>query len=300
MPVDLSTDRLRLSIDPDAGAGLLVFSALVGDAWLPMMPDSRQKSCDLAAASFLMIPYSNRIADGAFSFEGQSYQLGNGEAHAIHGDTRKRPWRITEQDDTRVSCAFSSTEHEAVNWPWPFEATATYELSDGAVCTLRMSVSVTNRGDTAMPAGFGWHPYFSRHLTRPGEPVRLRFPLAGAYPDAHGTRIPSGPLQPLAPNQDFTEERDLTPDNFLDTCFHGFTGGHITWPESGVRLRFEPAESCRHLVLYNPEKPYFAVEPVLNANDGVNLLARGDETAGTVVLAPGETLASACSLIVEA
>lgn len=300
MPVDLSTDCLRLSVDPDAGAGLLAFSARVGDAWLPLMPDSRQPSCDLAAANFLMIPYSNRIADGAFAFEGQSYQLENGEAHAIHGDTRKRSWHVVEQDGARVACAFSSAEHEAVNWPWPFGATATYELSDGPEPVLHMSISLTNRGDAPMPAGFGWHPYFSRHLTRLGEPVRLQFPLAGAYPDAHGTRIPSGPLQPLAPNQDFSEERELTPENFLDTCFHGFTGGHIAWPESGVRLRFEPTATCRHLVLYNPEKPYFAVEPVLNANDGVNLLARGDETAGTVVLAPGETLASACSLIVEA
>jgi aldose 1-epimerase len=50
-------------------------------------------------------------------------------------------------------------------------------------------------------------------------------------------------------------------------------------------------------VLYNPEgKPYFAVEPVLNANDGVNLLGRGEPTAGTTVLQPGETLKSDCVL----
>ena len=58
-----------------------------------------------------------------------------------------------------------------------------------------MEVTLTNRGDTAMPGGFGWHPYFSRYLTREGELVMLEFPLEGAYPDADDTRIPSGPLR---------------------------------------------------------------------------------------------------------
>ena len=53
-------------------------------------------------------------------------------------------------------------------------------------------------------------------------------------------------------------------------------------------------------MLYNPEgKPYFAVEPVLNANDGVNLLGRDEPTAGTTVLQPGERLTSDCVLRME-
>ena len=292
--IDLHNDQLRLAVDPQAGAGILAFHGCIGDRWLPLMPDTREPGCDLAAASFLMIPYSNRIADGTFTFEGQHYQLDNTAAHAIHGDARKRPWRIVEQSPTHLRCVFTSASHDSVNWPWPFEAQAVYELRDDA---LHMEVTLTNRGDTAMPGGFGWHPYFSRYLTREGELVMLEFPLEGAYPDANDTRIPSGPLAPLKPHQDFAREREFTPVNFLDTCCYGFSGGHIAWPDSGVRLRFEPAANCRHLVLYNPEgKPYFAVEPVLNANDGVNLLGRGEPTAGTTVLQPGETLTSDCVL----
>lgn len=295
--VELSNGHLRLVVDPDVGVGVLACDGLVGDNWVPLMPDTRSADCDLAASSFLMVPYSNRIANGSFSFGGTEYQLENGEAHAIHGDTRKRAWQIVEQSDTLVRCTFSSADHDNVNWPWLFDAEAVYELAGPS---MTMAVSLTNRGDSPMPAGFGWHPYFSRTLTDDGEAVRLQFPLEGAYPDADDTRIPSGPLQPLAPNQDFGAERTLEPDNFLDTCCYGFSGGHIAWPDSGVRLRFEPADNCRHLVLYNPSgKPYFAAEPVLNANDGVNLLARGDTTAGTVPLAPGDTLRSHCALHLE-
>ena len=296
-PVELQNDRLRLVVDPDHGAGILAFSTLVDGRWLPLMPDARRPDCDLACASFLMIPYSNRIENGAFTFADGAYQLENAVGHAIHGDTRKRPWNITDQSAQLLRCTFSSAEHNQVNWPWPFDTEATFEVRDDH---LQLGLKLTNRGATAMPAGFGWHPYFSRALQQEGEPVVLQFALDGAYPDAHETRIPSGPLAPLAPHQDFRIERALLPDNALDTCCHGFAGGHIVWPESGVRLRLAAAANCRHLVLYNPVgKPYFAVEPVTNANNGVNLLAQGDPTCGTVSLEPGASLESGCALIVE-
>ena len=42
------------------------------------------------AGSFVLIPYSNRLRDGQFFFEGQEYQLRGREKHAIHGDVRDR------------------------------------------------------------------------------------------------------------------------------------------------------------------------------------------------------------------
>jgi aldose 1-epimerase len=145
-----------------------------------------------------------------------------------------------------------------------------------------------------MPAGLGWHPFYNRALTRPDEPVYLQMAVQAVYPDAHGNRIPSGPPEPLSPAQDFSQARLLAPDAFLDTCFQGYDGrGHIAWPQSGIRLSFRCAPSCTHLVIYNPlAQPYFAVEPVTNANNGVNLAARTDMRSGIVRLQPGESLAA--------
>ncbi len=293
----LENDDLRLIIDPQRGTGTLSLYGHSGDQWLPLMPDAEREDCDLSCANFLMVPYSNRIANGAFAFGQQHYQLENGAQHAIHGDVRGRPWEIAEQSTTRLRCTFSSTEHENVNWPWPFAVAADFAL-DGA--QLTMHLSLRNEGDMPMPAGFGWHPYFNRTLTRAGEPVQLHFPLDGAYPDANDTRIPSGPLQALAPHQDFAQARPLEPDNFLDTCYYGFRGGSIAWPESGVQLRVDASNACKHLIVYNPAgKPYFAVEPVTNANNGVNLLAQDDPTCGTAALHPGDELAAECTLSLE-
>ena len=297
-PILLESSCLRTAIDPDQGTSLHSFEIQREDTWLSLMPRIGDPACDLAAASFLMVPYSNRIANGAFAFAGRSYQLANAEQHAIHGDVRNRPWVVAEKTPHRLVCTFDSTDHDEVNWPWPFAVCAEYQLSEQ---TLQQRLRLWNRGDGPMPAGFGWHPFFNRTLTRGDEPVHLHFEVQSAYPDDNNTRIPSGPAQPLLEHQDFSNERPLARENFLDTCFHGYQGrGSITWPTSGIRLHFACSSAASHLILYNPaDKPYFAVEPVTNANDGVNLYDRRDPTSGIAVLEPDQSLEASFDLRVE-
>jgi aldose 1-epimerase len=228
-----------------------------------------------------MIPYSNRIEYGRFAFDGVTYQLEDAAHHAIHGDVRFREWEIEEASATHLGCAISSAAFADRNWPWPYEARVEYRVQ-GNVFASRLRL--WNRGETAMPAGFGWHPFYRRSLTRDGETVRLQMKVQAAYPDAHGNRIPSGPAEPVSAAQDFSLEKPLLPDHFLDTCFRGYDGrGHIAWPESGIKLSFRCSSACTHLVIYNPTgQPYFAVEPVTNANNGVNLHSHGDAGSGIV------------------
>jgi aldose 1-epimerase len=295
--ITLSNQQLQLTVDPAQGVNVLAGHLFCRGQWLPFMPDVTSGTGELKASSFVLVPYSNRIADGHFTFQGKAYQLANGARHASHGDVRGRPWQVTEQRATALTCAFDSRHFTDVNWPWPFTATLTYALH---ASTLAAQLSVTNQGETAMPAGLGWHPYYSRTLTRAGEPIHLHFHAPLVYPDANDNRIPSGPAQPLAPNQDFSTERALAPDNFIDACFYGYDGGGtIAWPESGVRLRYQVSAACRHLILFNPAKPYFAAEPVTNANNGVNLLAAGDPTSGIRTLQPGETLTATFEVLAE-
>jgi len=297
-PMVLENEVLQAVVAPQKGAGLLAFSLRADDRWLPLMPDARREGCDLEWASFLMIPYSNRVENGRFSFRGQDHALACGETHAIHGDVRRRPWRVEEVQRASIRCGFLSTAHADVNWPWPFEARAEYAL-EGPV--MRSSLQLWNRSAEPFPAGFGWHPYFSRTLTHAGEPVNLRMKVRGIYPDARGNRIPSGPAVPPRPELDFSPGRLVDPSQFFDLCACGYDGqGAIEWPESAVRVRFDCSPALGHLVLYNPlGKPYFAVEPVTNANNGVNLLAAGDPTSGVVVLDPGACLEACFALAVE-
>ncbi|MEZ4862204.1 MAG: hypothetical protein R3C14_12885 [Caldilineaceae bacterium] len=288
--VILENSHLRLTVDPAQGVNVLACAVQRRGEWLPLMPDVAAGQSDLKASSFVLAPYSNRIEQGKFTFQGQSYQLANGERHASHGDVRGRAWQVEEVTATALHCSFDSRTVPDSNWPWPFTTTLSYTLEEH---WLRSHLSICNQGTTPMPAGLGWHPYYSRALTREGEPVFLYFVVQRVYPDANDNRIPSGPAEPLRPNQDFAHERQLTPENFIDACFYGYNGvGSIRWPESGVRVNYRCSPTCTHLIIYNPAKPYFAVEPVTNANNGVNLYAQGDPTSGIRVLGPGETLAA--------
>ena len=38
------------------------------------------------------------------------------------------------------------------------------------------------------------------------------------------------------------------------------------------------------------QRPFFAMEPVFNANNGINLFSQGYQGSGITVLGPGETL----------
>jgi aldose 1-epimerase len=294
----LENKTLQLTVDSDEGAGVAAFFVKQGGALLPIFLDSSKKTHELNCSNFLMIPYSNRVEDGKFTFEGKEHQLKTPVAHAMHGDVKDRPWSIEKVSKTSVCCSFDFRKFQVINWPWHFSATVEYTLLDNI---LHSKIILKNESDSNMPAGVGWHPFFSRALTCEGEPVYLCMQVENEYPDANGNRIPSGPPQPLAANHDFSKEKELLKDDFFDTCFTGYNGnGTITWPESKVRLHFKCSLNCKHLVMFNPNMPYFCIEPVTNATNGFNLLAQGDKDSGIVVLAPQEKLTAEFNIIIEA
>lgn len=295
MALHLENDTLQLLINPDVGASWEGLRVRRRGEWLPLLPEPGVDGCDLPASSFLMAPYCNRIAGGRFTFDGVEHQLADAAKHAIHGDVRKRPFEVRDLGPQSTDLVFESTRHTAVNWPWPFDLRVRYSL-EGMSVTTRLEL--TNRGTTTMPAGFGLHPYFRRALTHPGEPLLVQFHSEGVYPDAFETRVPSGPAE-YGWTADYCRPRQPHPDELLDFCTAGYDGkGSIHWPVSGVKVDFHASPLFGHLVFFSPLKPWFAMEPVTNANDGVNLLSSGDETSGVVELPAGDTLAGEITLTV--
>jgi aldose 1-epimerase len=290
--LELASASLRLRLVPAIGASLLSLELRHRGAWVRVTrpaPEPLARSSD--SACFLLVPYSNRIRDGRFSFDGKTYQLLHTEKHAIHGDVRDRAWRIVCHDAASVRLAFDSREHADVNFPFPFTAEVTYRL-DGAVfvSTLR----VTNSGSERMPAGLGFHPYFERALGGARELVELKLAVGGVYPG--DTPLPTGPPVPLAAAQDFSRARPL--DVALDHCFAGWDGhARLRWPVTGVLAELQASPALRHVIVYSPAgQPFFALEPVSNANDGFNLYAAGQRDTGVVALAKDEPLEGSFTL----
>lgn len=290
-PVVLENGRLRVVIDPENGARQMAFAVKHSGTWLNVSPDGRVPDASAKYCNWMMLPYSNRIENGKFRFEGREYQLKNGASHSIHGDARNRPWKIAARKSDLLKCTLRTADFPDFNWPWPMEIDAEFALEENV---FAQRLVIRNRGSTTMPAGFGWHPYYLRSLTAADESVLLQANFRGVYPDTNGNCIPAGPPAPPTADFDFSKPFAIPRDRKYDHCMSGYDGkGTIEWPKSGVRLSYDCSKNVTHLVFYNPpDKPYFAVEPAANANNGVNLLDRGDPTNGVIPLAAGSELAA--------
>lgn len=301
MPITISNPRLRLTIDPALGAGIADFS-IAGPAkgWYPLMRRAAPgESNPSNLACFTMAPYSNRLRDARFTFDGRTHQLRPTSAPGVtpvvaqHGDVRARPWSILDRSPLSARLAFTSRDHDGVNFPFAFSSIIRYELRDDR---LLIDLSVTNDDAHAMPAGCGLHPYFPRALFRHDDAVTVRVPCAHEYPLSNGLPTGAPALSPLV--EHFKAARPL-PSAPVDTVLGGFSGvAQIEWPQSGVTLTMRTSPNLGHVVLFAPHTgaqgggplPYLAVEPVTNVNDGFNLHAQGAPGTGVQVLAPGESL----------
>lgn len=299
----IESDVWRLWSDPEVGVQWMAAEVHREGAWHAVVPDCRaadgsgagqSAKAPLAAANFHMLPYSNRIKDGKFDFQGQSITLENGENHAIHGPLRKLPWRVTRHDNDALTCEFHSTDHPGINWPWAISARLEQKIAGNL---LSSHITLTNESDTDMPAGFGWHPYFVQVVN--GSEPTLTLPVDGVFPDAAGDCLPDGEAVPLPESLDFRQPRKLDADQRIDCCLSGLHGTcEIDWQDGGIKLLMQSSDLCRYLVLFNPDMPHFAVEPVTNANDAFNLSTRGIES-GTQVLKPGESLHASMNLVAQ-
>jgi aldose 1-epimerase len=121
-------------------------------------PYAEQDMCDGAHGTPL-IPWPNRLADGAYTFAGTSYQLPITEVakhNAIHGLLRWAPWRCLQRAADRVR--LGARIHPIPGYPFPLDVSVDYRLdADG----LTVTTTATNLGDRACPYACGQHPYLS-------------------------------------------------------------------------------------------------------------------------------------------
>ena len=147
--ITIESERLRLSIDPNVGAGIADFSVLgPGKYWYPIMRRSAPGETNPSSlGSFFMAPWVNRIAGAKFAFNGVERQLKptTADGNAQHGDVRKRAWTILDRTPMSARLELDSKRCEGVNWPWSFLCQARYELSP-ATMELELSVKNTDKG----------------------------------------------------------------------------------------------------------------------------------------------------------
>ncbi len=282
----LENEFWQVGILPETGASVAFGRVQKDGQWVDVMrpTDPADYENPSQCASFVLIPWSNRIKNAKFRFRGSEYALeaNNAEGTASHGDTRRRIWQVESAGTERISLSFNSTAHAGINFPWQFSANAVYSL-DGPM--FEMVLSLKNIDETPFPGGFGQHPYFVRT-----DDVMLELPVDRVYELEQF--MPTRAAKPVPPELDFRRLRRLSDVPGLNDLYRGRRGEdpvRMVYPAQGIELSMTSDPIYEHLIAYTPSDGLsFAVEPVTNANDGFNLFEQGVEGSGVFVLEPGE------------
>jgi len=285
----LQNKHWQVGILPQTGASIAYGRVRYGGIWLDVMrptPESDYHNSSLSS-SFLMIPWSNRIRAGKFHFGGTTYQLDDlkSDGTAMHGDVRGREWQVIYADDSKIRLAFNSTQQENVNFPFKFQAEVEYKLRDTDFITI---IKLKNIDHRDYPAGFGLHPYFVRgndvNDALVKIPCDMHYVLENALPT---TGIPDS----LPENLDFRELRALDKQVIDDVFTTRISNqpAQIIYPEWKLQLDYHADQLFKHFILFTPpNKPFFALEPVTNTNDGFNLYDKNIADTGVFLLRPNQ------------
>ncbi len=298
MPLQVIENEFwQIGILPETGSSTAFGRVRRGESWLDVMRPTAASDYGNSSncASFIMLPWANRIRAGQFRFNGVDYQLelSSGDGTAIHGAARKLAWQVVHADQTRIVNSFDSADYEQINFPFKFSARAEFWLEG---VDFRMRLTLTNDDRQPFPAGFGHHPYFVRD---PENRVQLQIDCDTYYEMQEAMAV--APAVPLTPRLDFRQLRPLNTDEFNDvyTARTAEAAYRIAYPPVSVAMLADPL--FQHVVLYTPlGKPFFAVEPQTNANDGFNLFDQGMAGTGVFVLQPGESNSGDVTLRIEA
>jgi aldose 1-epimerase len=273
--ITLAHGALRCDIEPEVGGCL-------AGLWLdgfPVMRSSLERPANArAAASYPLVPFSNRIGNANLVWRGTSHPLVRNfgaEPHAIHGVGWQRPWTVLEADG---HSAMLCHEHRPdASWPFAFDTSQAFRLSGNE---LELSLSITNQSQAATPVGLGWHPWFVKRAQS-----RVSFKAAGRW-EMDEAKLPTT----RTPTQGMDVECALLS---VDHCFDGWSG-ELHLLDELLHVRVSSALS-RLVVCTNAGLGHIAVEPVSHVNNAIGLLERGAATAealGVRVLQPGESLSA--------
>eukprot|EP00762_Andalucia_godoyi_P005257 ANDGO_06787.mRNA.1 Aldose 1-epimerase len=271
----------------------------IGASLTSLTFDSREL---FARPCFIMAPYANRIRNGKYQFLDQEFQLARPEAHAIHGCVRDQCWSIISQSDTAIVLEVSVSNPSV--FPVPFTCRASYSV---AGCVVMSTLSIQNDDEfRRMPVGGGFHPFFKLPDVDADSDVEAMlecdvkeaWPLdEGCLPTGEPVAIPGGSVL------DFSKLKEIRKGDFFDACCVNWPSGYAVLRHSGLHIlvkRNTTAEFVNHCVLYHPPgKGFVCIEPVVNANDGFNLAAKGVRSHGVWTLEPKDSFDFSYSIHIE-
>lgn len=219
----------------------------------------------------VLFPTPGRLTGDAWARDGLSGALNQ------HGFARDRAWDVVSVTADVATLALDTPA--SPSYPWSSRIAITYRVGDRA---LVVTTHIENRGDTPMPFGLGFHPYF-------------------AVADKHSFALTSSATRAF----DNVRKVDLA----FDAATLDLTAGEVdlhlldhgaeraTFTADGLPAVTIDAPDFSRWVLWTlPGRPFVCVEPwtcpadALNTGEGLQWLAAGESRDYRVVFsAPSPT-----------
>lgn len=278
--VKLAAGDLRLTLSPSIGGSISSFEWRGRGGSRSILRECHsdlEKVLD--AACFPLVPYVNRIRDGAFVFRGRMVRLAPnmpGDPSPLHGQGWLAEWQV---EDANERAAILGYRHQPGEWPWSYEAKQEFELDAGG---LSLTLTCRNISDELMPCGLGQHPYFPC-----GAVTLLRTSVETAWVIDDKVL----PVEQL-PAQGRYDLRDrLVCGQGLDNGFGGWGGeARLSDPAWPYEIRMSSPDA-HFFQLYSPaDGEIFVAEPVTHANAALNAPEEEWPALGMRVLEPGDQM----------
>jgi len=227
--------------------------------------------------SSILFPFPNRIENGTFEFENNTYQLELNELalnNRLHGHVFNKYFTVkdifTSENNAKIIFRYKNTETEK-GFPFPYTLDLTYTFTNNKIS---LDFDVHNSGTKSFPFGIGWHPYFkAKNLI---ESV-LDFEADKQYL-VNKNMIPTGE----------TSLKFKTPlqvkDTFLDDCFITKNSkSSFKTSDYKIIIHFSSESPNSFLQVYTPEtRDCIAIEPMTCAPNSFN------NENGLLILKAGE------------
>lgn len=233
----------------------------------------------------LLFPFVGRSRGDVYRLDGRDYPMPQ------HGFARRSPFLTVEQNDDNLLLRLEADDETRAAYPFDFRLDMAFAV-EGA--TLRMTATVTNRGETAMPFSFGYHPAFAWPLPYGGaaEDHRIIFEKPEPAPIRKVGAEPG-----LIAREPFPSPIDgdtLVPTHAM------FEGDALIWDDLNSRSLTWGVPGQPHLKIDFPDTPwlglwqkpgahYLCVEPWAGMADLVGFTGDVWDKQGIMALLPGDS-----------
>ncbi|MFV0566797.1 MAG: aldose 1-epimerase [Flavobacteriaceae bacterium] len=214
-------------------------------------------------ASSVLFPFANRIQDGTYKFNGETFSFPINEPdrnNALHGLVYSKTFRVVDEKTSEKKASITLLYEEtklSKGFPYSYSIQLKYTLKSGS---LDLQVLIKNTDTKTFPFTTGWHPYF------------------------YSSDLHNSSLNFVSDTQLVFNDRCITTDtaevsntsNFeikdkqLDDCFI-LKNNEVQFNTPDYNLLISSSEDHSFLQIYTPpKKDAIAIEPTTGVSDSFN------------------------------